>query len=348
MQKKYLVPSSKKDKDYIVTVSIDEKSGAWVVTNCPCEGWKFRHRCRHADQVNEDPSQFKLYKEGSDAATMKPVVEGAAGKFRKPMLAATVELDKIDFKTQTWFAEEKYDGHRMIVAVVNGERVTAWARSGKERELPTHLKKALLKFPTGLYDGELCVPHGRSYNVTELERAHERAYVIFDVLEVIGRDVTSESYVRRREALRIIFSAAGSSKHVLQAESMLVRNLKAAKYLCKKIWDRDGEGLILKEGSGKYLCGDRPKHIVKMKAVQSAVLRLDGYKPGRLGPYSKLQLVDKDGNRTSVKARNMKVLAEINANPKKHVGRMVRIEFQERTPKGGYRGPVRMDRWEDQ
>lgn len=346
MQKKYIAPSSKGDKNYIVTVSIDPVSGAHGVSNCTCTGWKYRHQCHHADDVNADASKFKEYKEGAVAA--KPVVQGATGKFRKPMLAATVELEQLNFIDRVWFAEEKFDGHRLIVSVVNGESVTAWARSGKERELPAHLKKALLKFPTGLYDGELCVPHGRSYNVTELERAKDRAYVIFDVLEVVARDITSESYQRRREALQLIFAAAGKQTHVLLAESTRLRSKDEARKLFKDILSRDGEGLILKESAGKYLCGDRPKHIVKMKNVMSAVLRCVGYKAGKLGPYSTLRLKDNDGNTTSVKVRNLKWLAEVNKNPKRNIGRKVRIEFQERTPGGGYRGPVRMDRWEDQ
>lgn len=347
MQKKYLVDSSKKDKQYIVTMSIDPQTGAGGVTNCTCTGWKYRHRCHHADEVNADPSKFKLYKEGS-VTTKKPLVEGATGRFRKPMLASTIEPNRIDFKNTQWAVEEKYDGHRLIVSVQSGV-VRAWARSGKDRELPKHLHKALSRFPSGLYDGELCVPHGRSYNVTELEREKDRCYVVFDVLEIIGRDVTSESYDRRREALRLVFSAVGRGTTAVQlAESTNVSSLKEAQKLCSAIWKRDGEGIILKDRSAKYQCGDRPKTVVKMKNVQSAVLAVVNFSDGKWGKNSKVHLVDNDGNETSVKVRNLKVLRDVQANGHKYRGRLMRIEFQERTPGGGYRGPVRMDRWENE
>jgi ATP-dependent DNA ligase len=339
-----LAPSSKGGKDYVVTLQSNDGVN-WAPSNCTCPGWKFRHKCRHADDVSENPRAFKKYKEGAETKAEKSIIAGN-GKFRKPMLAGTRALKDIDFVGRAWACEEKYDGHRLIVSVVNGKAIIAWARSGKVRVLPPHLQRALVQFPTGLYDGELCVPHGRSYNVTELERAGDRAYVIFDLLEIIGRDVTNESYDQRREALKMIFLAAGSPKGVLLAESEPVTSWKEATKKCGEIWDRDGEGIILKDRAARYESGQRTKTFLKVKQLQSAVLLCSGFKAGKLGPHSRAILRDKEGNETSVKIRNFKWLAEVEANPKKFVGKQMRIDYQERTPDGGYRHP-RMDRWED-
>jgi ATP-dependent DNA ligase len=148
--------------------------------------------------------------------------------------------------------------------------------------------------------------------------------------------------------LKMIFAAAKRPDCVQLAESTPVRSWKEAEALYTSIRKEDGEGIMLKDRSSKYEVGLRTKTWLKHKDVMSAVLRCVGYKAGKLGPHSVLRLKDTDGNTTSVKVRNLKWLAEVNKNPKRNIGRMVRIEFQERTPGGGYRGPVRMDRWEDQ
>jgi ATP-dependent DNA ligase len=346
MIEKYLAPSSRGNDDYIVTLQSD-KGDIWSASNCTCTGWRYRHDCRHAKAVQSNPAAYKKYKVGKSEATSH-VVQGkeATGKFRKPMLAGSIDNPKhLDFKSTHWAVEEKFDGHRLVVSVQNG-KVIAWARSGKIRPLPNHLRKAMELFPTGLYDGELCIPHGRSYNVTEVERAGDRCYVIFDLIEVIHRDCTDESYDRRREMLKMIFAAAGRPPCVQLAESTNVKSWKDVEELCGEIWERDGEGVILKDRKAKYE-SRRTKTFLKVKQLRTAVLVCTGFKEGKLGPCSKIQMRDDDGNTTSAKVRNMKWLAEIQKSPKRFVGRKVRIDYQERTPDGGYRHP-RMDRWEDQ
>lgn len=342
---RYLVPSDSTDTDYVVTVSHSGYS-------CTCIGYKYNRHCKHGDRVLASPKQYTrtdnyldiLSRRKPGVLVIRRKIEKVIGpEFLKPMLAMKIELDDLDWVTKTWAVEEKFDGHRLIVCVQDG-MVIAWARSGKRRTLPAHLMKALTKFPNGTYDGELCIPHGRSYNVTETTRALERVYVVFDVLRLLGKHTTMLPYSARRECLVPIFKKL-KPKGVELAESTIVHSAKAARKVLNEIWERDGEGIILKHIGAQYE-HRRSASFIKEKKLRSAVLTCIGFKAGKLGPCARAVLEDKDGNQTKVKIRNLKWLAEVTRSPKKFIGKQMRIDYQERTPDGSYRHP-RMDRWED-
>jgi hypothetical protein len=83
-----------------------------------------------------------------------------------------------------------------------------------------------------------------------------------------------------------------------------------------------------------------------VKALDTAVMTVTGFEKGENGPHSTVTLVGTDGE-TTVKTLNADALRKFAANPKSFIGRKLRIEFQERTPDGGYRHP-RWDRWENE
>ena len=117
--------------------------------------------------------------------------------------------------------------------------------------------------------------------------------------------------------------------------------------LAEKVWSAQGEGLILKEVSAPYIVGKRSKTWLKIKELRSAVLQITGYNEGTMGKHSIIVLEDEEGNETTVKWKNFKELAKIEADPQAYIGRKVRIDFQCRTPDGSYRHP-RWDRWENE
>lgn len=278
--------------------------------------------------------------------------------FISPMLASP--YTKLEFVSGAWVAEEKFDGHRIVVAVgaasrdlFGGRSVMAWSREAKVRLLPTHIRVALEALPDGVYDGELIVPGQRSYGVTELVHTEKLVYVMFDVMFVAGSDITHWPYHFRRQALELAVGA-----QVEQVNSSFKKPLHLSQVtpiydktqimeMANGTWTKGGEGLILKKINSSYHRGKRTKDWIKVKALESHVLTLIGYRPGKLGPHSTLVLHDKEQNETTVKWKNLAMLKLLDADPKSFLGRKVRIECQERLPDGGYRHP-RFDRWEDQ
>jgi len=274
--------------------------------------------------------------------------------FKEPMLAAT--LKDLQILPGQYHAEEKFDGHRLIVEVSSKwdlfghPNVTAWSRNAIGRILPRHVREELVKLPPGTYDGELIVPGGHSFGVTELSNADTLVYVLFDVLELdgMGNDVTSYRYLERREMLQQIASRLQLPNGGLHlAVSTPVDSMEETIALRDAVWARNGEGLILKHVDSPYEVGKRSKAWRKIKQLKTAVLKVIGYHNGKLGPHSVLKLEDPEGNQTTVKWKDYTELDRLDADPESFIGRELRIEFQDRTPDGSYRHP-RWDRWENE
>lgn len=266
--------------------------------------------------------------------------------FIKPQLASPMKSD-FTITNDAWVAEEKYDGHRLVV-VVKGSKVQAWSRDENPRILPPHVRTALAQLPDGTYDGELIsTEKTKSYGVTDLEQADKLCFVIFDILRVGEHDATHQPYSYRRELITTIFRDRLETAGVTYAAAMFVANLREAMRFAKTVWDRGGEGLILKNIHEPYTPGKRAKHWIKIKKNNTAVLTVIGFVAGLLGPCATVLLEDNEGFQTTVKTLNTKEREAAQKNPGALIGRKLRIEYQERTPDGGYRHPM-WDRWEDQ
>jgi len=275
--------------------------------------------------------------------------------FIAPMLASPLP-ENFNPKPNEWAAEEKFDGHRLIVRVTDG-KVLAWSRNELPRVLPNHVYDTLAKFPNGCYDGELLVPGKRSYGVTELTNSKDLVYVMFDILESwhpvfnVWVSLCGDSYVARRAVLITVFDSLfgclqPNPQPVRLSESHPILSAPGMRLLCEQVWARDGEGLILKKLTSRYTPGKRPKDWFKIKQLRSAVLTIIGFQAGKMGPHSVMILRDDEGHGTTVKWKSLQILAEVERAPASFIGRRVRIEFQERTPDGSYRHP-RFDHWEN-
>lgn len=271
-------------------------------------------------------------------------------KFVSPMLAGPMPKKGWALVPGRYVAEEKYDGHRIVVAV-EGPRVHAWSRYGLSRALPQALVNQFAQLPNGTYDGELIVPGGKSYNVTELERATDLVFVMFDVLRLDGVDATTCPYSERRAVLMELARATGFGDDLTLLAlpaAQAVNTLADIDRLTKDVWGRGGEGLILKDTTAVYSPGKRPKGIwIKIKALRSTTITIIGFAQGLNGPYAKVVGRDELGVRVVVKTKNNAELDRCARNPEAVIGRVLRIEYQEATDKDKYRHP-RWDRFEDE
>jgi ATP-dependent DNA ligase len=261
--------------------------------------------------------------------------------FINPMLASGMPKRGIDLTRGKWIAEEKYDGHRLIVEVTTRD-VTAWGRYGIERALPDLLRSELLRLDPGVYDGELIVPGGKSHNVTELTKRDQLRFVGFDVLESFGGDVTILNWQERRAILADSFETI-SSLDLKIAPFLILHSEKQMRDLFDTVIAKGGEGLILKDRDSEYAVGKRPAgRWIKIKEQNTAVVEIIGFAPGRNGPFSRAVVEGEDLCRTAVKVLNNELLAAVNLDPVSFIGRQLRIEYQGRTEDGSYRHP----RWD--
>lgn len=261
-----------------------------------------------------------------------------AKSFVQPMLASKMESAVITDWTD-WAVEEKFDGHRAMVMVVNSE-VTAWSRSGKRRDLPSHVRSYFAGVPNGIYDGELMgKENGTFADVRRLETQREAYFVVFDCVNFLGDNIQSKPYDFRRALIRSVFEAGNypvrlAQSSDLRSETDVVRFVEA-------VWERGGEGAILKRKAAPYQPGKRSADFVKVKKGGSRLVRVTGFEAGERGPHSSVTCVDPtDGMETSVKNES-----KINAGPK-DIGRMLWIDYTEKTAVA-FVNP-HCDRWEDQ
>jgi ATP-dependent DNA ligase len=276
-----------------------------------------------------------------------------------------------------WAVEEKLDGHRVIVEILEGvgtpglpfegesdqpKTAKMWSRDGLSKSIPSHMMAEMIKLPVGIYDGELLVPGQRSYGVTRLTTLDKLVFVMFDVLELLGTSTMDVTYDNRRKALEML-APLEQNGAVRLVKSHKVDSMGELRLICETVWSRDGEGVIVKRRDIGYHPNKRKAAWwMKVKALQSAVLTVVGFVPSRgtkvdRGPFAMVMLEDAEGHRTAVKTRNdaelqnfMVQWRSINSTDMdKHpaIGRKLRVDYQERTPDGSYRH-IRWDRWEDE
>lgn len=249
--------------------------------------------------------------------------------------------------------EEKFDGHRVVVAVSAGA-ARAWSRPGVGKEAikraegaagwPKHITEEFSTFPDGTYDGECYIPGGVSTDVTDLSKQDQLKFVVFDVTRLLGQDTTGLTYDERRELLEKTFASVGGD-NVLLADSV-----KPTAAYVRAVFKRGGEGAILKRRASTYQVGKRSADWIKIKGLETCLMEVIGYDKGKNGPRSVIKVRNvKDKTETKVAAMGggKVLLDDVTENGASYIGRKAFIEYQFRTNDGNYRHP-RWDRWENQ
>jgi len=270
----------------------------------------------------------------------------AEWNFVAPMLCHKLK-DKVSISKGEWVAEEKFDGHRLVL-YKGGSEVVAWSRDLIRRDLPKQVIQDALLLPDGTYDGELLAPGKRSYGVTDKSHSSLLVYNVFDITKMHGIELHKLTWLERRNILIETAMRSGIGKGIATCEVWEIESREHLTAICQRIWDKDGEGIIAKRKASPYQIGSRSRDWLKLKDKKTALLECVGYLHGLEGPYARVLLRDEEGNTTRAKTRNSKERERLAATPGFFVGKKLWIEFQERTPDGNYRGPVIWDRWEDE
>jgi bifunctional non-homologous end joining protein LigD len=240
-----------------------------------------------------------------------------------------------DYPVADWVLEEKFDGHRMIITTRSGQAPLAWSRVGNAKPLPEHLAREVMSnLPTGTFDGEIYVPGGTSTDVTALENTQLLQLVLFDVLLVENANVMQMDATARRQILQ----TAGAK---LQGDFLSIApQYVPSEGMLLKLWNRGGEGGILKRRDAVYEFGKRAKTWVKLKKQGSAVITVDRFERGLLGPHSVIIGHTDGGVSVSVKSLNDSWRAIFATRSTEFVGRRLVVAYQEQTRDGKLRHPM--------
>jgi ATP-dependent DNA ligase len=288
--------------------------------------------------------------------------------FITPMYAKKMP-DDFDLKSDEWVAEEKIDGIRIVAERFADGNIGTWSRYAKWHPVPSQILDWIKRLPTVILDGEVAAPGKRSYGTAALINDSDCIYSVFDILEVDGQPTLKLNQVERRELLVELFKHIPADAPMQLLPSWEVNSMEDVYARRDEVWARDGEGLILKKKSVIYMPGKRPKEWLKVKKLQSAKLTITNFLPGTgsiidTGPYAIAVLSDEELNQCRVRVPTDALREELQkagiainyeGPPMRYtvaghlhpwVGKKLWIEYQERTPDGGYRHP-RWDRLED-
>jgi ATP-dependent DNA ligase len=185
-----------------------------------------------------------------------------------------------------WRYEPKWDGFRCL-ARRHGRRIGLTAKSGKPlaRYFPEIVSAlAGLKQDRFTLDGELLVRHGRTWSFEALQaRLHPAesrirrlaaetpaSLMLFDILEMDGKDLRKEPLLHRREALERFHADISDARFHLSPGT--------AGAATANRWLRTGryEGVIAKRLDGPYIGGERA--MVKVKRRRTADCVVGGFR----------------------------------------------------------------------
>lgn len=295
--------------------------------------------------LEQQPVDFaQKFNDAEANGYVNPMLASALTKGEECKTVADILAKTKAYQTDDWLAEEKYNGQRVILSVTDNG-IFAWSRPragkgsiGLPKNLPPHLIAQANALPRGTYDAEVLVPKGKHYDVTNLENRDKQCLFFFDLLRTKAGPCMDLPYFERRQLLEMAVNGVGQP-------SLLIGPVwKVDEASIQAIWDRGGEGVILKRKTSIYRPGWRSPDWVKVKLIMPAAMTVTGYAKGKNGPYSSLVLRADDGSETKVKTKNNDMLRQFEADPQWAIGRRVVISHQGRSPDGGWMHPM-FDHW---
>lgn len=308
---------------------------------CTCRGFNSPKGCWHVRDVaasvsagiTDTPamalkrmaaSQQTLFEANGDDAWIDPMLASALPE----------DLSIANYCDGAWILEEKYDGHRICLVIT--DLVTAYSRQGNVKTLPAHLREACKLLPKGTYDGELYIPGMHSTDVTALHLQQKLKIVLFDMLRVGSLSAMDKPSQYRRQLLE-------TATEFLEGDAITVApQFTVSAEGLQKIWDRGGEGAVIKK-SCTYRAGKRAKEWIKFKKEQIGRGRITGFKAGKEAgstEHSIIVAVDRAGIEVRMKSLNDEWRAAFATRSHEVIGKTIVFNYQEKTRDGRYRHPM--------
>ncbi|MBI5264939.1 MAG: ATP-dependent DNA ligase [Bradyrhizobium sp.] len=191
-----------------------------------------------------------------------------------------------------WQYEPKWDGFRCLLSR-NGDKIDLRSKAGEDlaRYFPELVAAALsLKASSFALDGEIVVPHGKSFSFDDLlQRIHPAAsrvkklsqetpalYLAFDLLETPqGRKLSEASLGERRPALEAFAKANFKNNPTFHLSPATQSYATAKNWLARS--DGGSDGVIAKRLDLPYQAGNRDG-MQKIKKFRSADCVVGGFR----------------------------------------------------------------------
>lgn len=175
----------------------------------------------------------------------------------KPMLADRIDAANVNrmVSNDHWWAEQKLDGHRVLMYVENGVP-SPLNRNGEE--FKGVMDRAILRDFNG--------PQWKNVWILDGEMLDGK-YYLFDLLMVGGNETTNSEYRERRHYLDMLFE-----KWVPQrCELTQIAKISREKIeLIDNVKRLNGEGIMWKHVLGRYQLGKRSRDVLKWKFTETA------------------------------------------------------------------------------
>lgn len=239
-------------------------------------------------------------------------------------------LDKL-IASGDYVAEMKIDGYRAIC-----ENGVFYSRLGNVFNAPIIRPKNMI------LDGELYVPGGTSSDVTAALGQNGNKtllrYVIFDILEYNGYDLTGETWQARRELLEKIAKNENIGD-ITRPCADIPTALNHAR-------DFGWEGLMLKNIYAEYYPGKRPaNNWYKLKKHETADVKITGFVHGtgkNKGLIGSIAFVDENGRTGAAGGLTDAQRVDFTAKQAELIGATIEIGYMELFGENNssYRHPV--------
>lgn len=197
-------------------------------------------------------------------------------------------------KFDGWVLEPKYDGHRMIATIQDGN-VRMYARSGRDKtgHLP-NVEAALANLPNCVIDGEVVARDGSWGRVQEIlgsssTQAEDLVFVVFDVLITLGQDVRGRPLKERRAMLDLLLQHIDVADGIdPESPVALSPQFPFDRAVIDNMIAEGWEGCIAKNPTSTYVSGSRSRSTwFKFKAVDTVDVVVTGATPGQ-GKYTNM------------------------------------------------------------
>ena len=259
-----------------------------------------------------------------------------------PMLCGT--LDELP-QTPGWIMECKLDGWRFLFGREDGEVFAYGGRNGAEY---THkpgvrpLREAFAKLlpPGTIVDTELVADGDGKISsdvASALARGGKLTAFVFDVVQLMGRDVRHLPYSDRRKLLERLFEGMDIESVRLNLSVPVDRELFES-------WLAVGlEGVVCKRTNSTYRSGKRSRDWMKLKPTKSidcTIIELPRDGRGKFaGQVGSVVFDIGNGKRGRASGMTDAVRMDMTVNPAKYIGRTAEFSYQLQTRGGHLRHP---------
>ena len=270
-----------------------------------------------------------------------------------------LDLKKPNCMDKDYAIFEKYDGWYGYMDFVDGKSIGIMSRAHRLIPSTLNLSKvivgSLTTAPTGRLIFEITIPSIPDFSALNGVLNRSKGYcqaqgVVLKCHDFIANE--NALFSRRYDALETIVKSIKCDA-VQLAPIIAIGSYRDAQALVKPIWERGGEGVILKQLDAPYYAGKRNSTLLKIKEDVDADLLVIAVEEGKgkyLGTTGSLMCKDKAGHVHSISGMTDEQRYQWWTNHGLIVGKVIEIKAMKKLKDGGYREPrfkaVRFDKTE--